>query len=251
MALHRVYLRHPPESLLPGIAGWVAEVRAILATETEWAEWEIESGEYDAQCAFRIQSVADKVRDVRGPVLLIEPVQTPAREQLRERLRTVAPMLVEAAGCAEDLWRHLVEAQRRHLAFRPMLPRRFVAAVLIVRKLERWHYWGGKDKGYLYADELAKGRGVDDAFADIAADVANDLFTKEILIRKPGKGKAKYALNPNRKEAIYRITACTTIREFPEDEESLRRLKLSLVRDKVEVEAGLLEGAAQGESADP
>src|ERR1700722_11879729 len=141
MAIHRVYLRHPRERILPGVSSWVTEVRARLAAEPAWVDWEIESEAYDAQCACGVQSVADKVRNVRGRVLLIEPVQTLARERLRDRLRSSVPVLVQAARCADELCENLEEARRRFLAFRPVLPRRFVAAVLIVRKLERGDYW--------------------------------------------------------------------------------------------------------------
>ena len=246
MASYRAYIRHPPESVLPDIAGWVAEVRAVLASEARSIEWDVESGEYTPGGVFSVQSLADKVRNVPGPVLLIEPVQTPAREQLRERLRSLVPVLVEVVECSEDLRRHLDEAQRRHLAFRPMLPRRFVVAVLIVRKLECDDYWADNANGYMCVDELVKGRGVEN---DTAADVANDLLIKGLLIRRSSKGKARYALNPDRMEVIRRIAACRTIRDFLEDDELLLRLKQSLVKDNVEVEAGLLD-PAEGESAD-
>jgi hypothetical protein len=241
MADFQVYLRYPQERILPGVADWILQARSMLVTEMAWTGWDIESEAYNANGAFSVQSLADKVKNIPGPVFLIEPVQKTAKELLRERLRVKAPVLIERVGNADELWHHFNQARERYLAFCPVLPRRFVAAVLIVRKLIRGHYWGGKEKGYLYADDLAKGRGVDEGFADIAADVANDLLIKNILIRKPSKGRAKYALNPNRKDIIHLIGACTTTQEFPEPDEIMKRLKHSLVNDNAEVAAALLK----------
>jgi hypothetical protein len=241
MAPHRVHIRHPQERVLPGVADWLSQIRTALATEPAWTDWEVVSEEYDQRSGFNVQSVADRVAHVPGPILLIEPVQSRARELLRERLRMTTPVLSETVGCPEDLRARVERARELFLAFRPMLPRRFVAAVLIVRKLERGHYWGGKDKGYLWADDLAKGRGVDDSFADIVPDVANDLLLKGVLIRKPSGGKSKYALNPDRRSAVHRIARCRATQDFPADEEPLRRLRDSLVKDRAEADASLLD----------
>lgn len=109
----------------------------------------------------------------------------------------------------------------------------FVAAVLIVRKLEAGHYWGGNAKGYMYADVLAKGRGVPDQFADIVAHVAHVLLLKGVLIRKPSQGRAKYALNPKRKSEVYAIVEAAAFHN-----EALRRL---LNKDPKEVSARIID----------
>ena len=78
--------------------------------------------------------------------------------------------------------------------------------MLIVRKLYRHKYWGGgHEKNFIWGDEIAKGRGVDPVFKDIAQDIANFLRVKEILVAKYGGGGTKgqkYALNPARIEDI-------------------------------------------------
>lgn len=77
-----------------------------------------------------------------------------------------------------------------------MLPRKYVVGLLIVNKLVQENMWGGKNKGYLWSDDLAKGRGVPDDFKDVIHDVVNMLFLNDILINKQSQGKKKYAVNP-------------------------------------------------------
>ena len=79
--------------------------------------------------------------------------------------------------------------------------------MLIVRKLHRHTYWGGShEKNFIWVDEIAKGRGVDSAFKDVAQDVANFLQLKGLLVPKYGRGKRKkgqkYALNSDRMNDI-------------------------------------------------
>jgi hypothetical protein len=145
-----------------------------------------------------------------------------------------------AVGDSTDLWKAVEEARARHEAGEPLLARKFVLAVLLVRKLRNGHYWRGNAKGYLWYSDLAKGRGVDERFADIVQEVANDLFIHEILVKKISQGKSKYALNPDRKEEVHAIADTGTFHN--------KRLKHVLERDQRKESASYLylPNAAQG-----
>lgn len=156
--------------------------------------------------SFRVTDVLSRVGAELGPVLVFAVAQSVPRQETLQRLarRTVAK-----ATAPEDstrLWTDLCEIRDLFAAGEPLLPRRLVAAMLIVRKFHRHKYWGGgHEKNFLWADEIANGRGVPPVFKDIARDIANFLYQKGILIVKyEGKKKKgqKYALNPARIEDI-------------------------------------------------
>jgi hypothetical protein len=232
MAAHRLYLLHPVEQYLPGAAEWVAEVRAILQEDPAWNDWDFFIAPYDERNSFHVQPLFVRVLTKQGPVVLVESVQRKALEELRRRLRTRAIVMTEFVGDSTDLLGVLVESRRRFDSGEPFLPRKFVLAVLIVRKLRKGNYWAGKEKGYLWHDDLAKGRGVDERYADIAHVVANDLLQHEILIFKTSQGKKKYALNPDRKPEVHAIANDGTFWN--------ERLEEILMADTQEVSAYLL-----------
>lgn len=146
-----------------------------------------------------------RVLNKPGPVILLENVQAKALGDLGEKLRTHAVVIVRAIADSTELWDVLVEARRRHEAGEPLLSRKLIVAVLLVRKLRKLNRWGGNAKGYLWHYDLAKGRGVDDRFADIVHEVTNDLLLHGILINKTSQGQQKYALNPRRKPEVHAI----------------------------------------------
>jgi hypothetical protein len=232
MRIYRIYLFHPREKYLPGVAGWVSDVEMILRADNSWDNWDLIIDLYDDQNTFAVQPLFVKVLNKPGPVILLEKVQRKAFEELRKRLRTRAVILVPMVTEAEGLWEVLAEARTRFESGEPFLPRKFIIAVLIVRKLRKGNYWAGKEKGYLWYDDLAKGRGVDERYADIAQVVANDLLQQDILIFKTSQGAKKYALNPKRKPEIHAIANDGTFWN--------QRLEAILMKDKVEISAYLL-----------
>jgi hypothetical protein len=225
----RIYLLHPLERHLPGAAAWVVEVEALLRADEAWSGWDLIVTPYDEQNSFAVQPLFVRVLNKPGPVVLVERVQRKALENLRGRLRTRAVVMVPAVADSADLWQVLEEARRRFESGEPFLPRKYVLAVLIVRKLRKGNYWAGKEKGYLWQDDLAKGRGVDERYSDIAHVVANDLLQHEILIFKTSQGAKKYALNPARKPEVHAIANDGTFWN--------KRLEAILVRDTEEVSA--------------
>ncbi len=159
----------------------------------------------------------------------MEKVQGKALGLLRDRLRTRAVILIDAVSDAGGVCDKIVEARQRFERREPFLPRKFVVAILIVRKLRKGNYWAGKEKGYLWHDELAKGRGVDERYVEIVHTVANDLLQNDILIFKTSQGSKKYALNPARKPEVHAIA---DNRDFWNE-----RLESILLKDREEVSA--------------
>ena len=138
-----------------------------------------------------------------------------------------------------DLFAEATAARQLHLAGEPVLPRKFAVAILLLRKLRRGKYWGGNhNKNYLWVDDLAKGRGVDEQFSDVVAEVANLMYLHGFLIAKYGgagghsKGQ-KYALNPDLRADIESACHEGNFAEIP-----LRRI---LLKDAAVVSARILD----------
>jgi hypothetical protein len=196
----------------------------------------IETVAYDDKNNFSARDLHIRVVSNLGPVVIAGAVQTPAREHLRERLQNRSVVVVaDDVSSPADLWAALEDARRLFDSGEPHLPRKFVAAILLLRKLIRGDYWGGgaKNKAFAWLDNLAKGRGVDDQFADIIEEVVNDLFSHGLLVKKVSYGGKKYGLNQEAREAIFHAADSLTFTD-----EALRRL---LMKDKRLVSARMLE----------
>jgi hypothetical protein len=232
MRPNRVYLLHPGPKSHPAIADWVAEVVQFLREEPSWEEWDVHAIPYNERNGFDVQPLFARVLRNPGPVLLLETVQKKPLGDLRGKLYARAIVLLKSPANTNDLLDSVLEARSRHESGEPLLARKLVVAILIVRKLRNLHRWSGNAKGYLWSYDLAKGRGVDEQFADVALEVANDLFLNDILVKKTSQGKPKYALNPDRKEDVHAIADDGTFRD--------RRLREILLRDRQEISASYL-----------
>lgn len=232
MRPYRVYLLHPTSVYLPEINAWVHEVESLLRDDPSWAEWDLLAYPYNNQNSFDIQPMFVRVLNKPGPVILLENVQAKALGDLREKLRTHVVVILRTVTDSTDLWDVVAEARRRHEKGEPILPRKLVVAVLIVRKLRKLSRWAGNAKGYLWHFDLAKGRGVDERFADVVHEVTNDLLLHEVLVNKTSQGQQKYALNPNRKPEVHAIADNGTFLN--------KKLERILMRDPREESASYL-----------
>ena len=196
------------------MARWIAEVRRSISDDLTWSGWSIHTWEYDVSCSVSINDVAATIRSEIGPCVLLRNVQRRVVVELRERLIGRTSVWVENPRNATDILNVLQEARDYHLRGEPMLPRKLVIALLLATKLERHNMWGGRNKGYMWASDLPKGRGLSEEFADQLPEVIGDLFSHNLIIQKPSRGKNKYALNPNRRQEIYEIIRT---RKFPEN----------------------------------
>lgn len=202
-----VYILHPQERYLPGIGSWLQEAEHLfLQDPAVLNSWRVVRLPHNNGNAFDVQRVVVRVRNALGPVLVVRPVHGRSVQLLRERLHGTCPVLVaDDIFESTDLWATLMRARELFLAGEPMLPRNFVVALLLMRKLDNEVAWGGKDKGYEYFDNLANGRGVDIRHRGIMPLIVNYLYTADLLIKKSSRARQKYALNPERRSQIYRI----------------------------------------------
>ena len=205
MSRKRIYLCHPNSRQYPMMACWMREIREMILADSAWSGWSIHTWEYDLRCSISINDVAATIKGVIGPCVLLGNVQQRVIVELRERLAGRTEVWVESFQSITDILNILQEARDQHLRGDPMLPRKLVIALLLVAKLERHNMWGGRNKGYMWASDLPKGRGLSEEFADQLPEVIGDLYSDSLLIQKPSGGKKKYALNPDRRQEIHDI----------------------------------------------
>lgn len=205
MSRKPIYLCHPNSRHNPMMESWVREIREVISEDPAWSGWSLHSCEYDLRCSVSINDVAATIKGAIGPCVLLRDVQQRVVVELRERLAGRAEVRVESFQDATDILSILQAARDQHLRGEPRLPRKLVVALLLVAKLERHNMWGGRNKGYMWASDLPKGRGLSEKFADQLPEVIGDLYSESLLIQKPSGGRRKYALNPDRRREIHSI----------------------------------------------
>lgn len=168
---------------------------------------------YDANCSLSILDFCSMVGQRPGPVLLLKPIKATVLEGVRIRLAVKLPVACEMVACQESLRAAVGTVLAQFKSGEPMVPLDIAVAILILAKLEDGHMWGGNAKGYMWAADIPKGRGVDEKYKDRVPHVINILLQHNLLIKKPSQGKSKYALNPCMKQDIYETLR---LRSFPE-----------------------------------
>lgn len=215
MSLKFLHLLRPQEALFPGINGWLQEAMLAMGAVPKWDGCTvIRDITYDVRGAFNAQSCADKVAAQFGPVVLLESVQTPARLDLVRRIGTRTVVLARHVHDQHSLLAAFDEAHDLFVAGEPRLQRFLVVALLLVKKLEREHMWGGKNKGYKWASDLPTGRRMNAKFSSVVPQVLGWLLSNDVLIKKVSQGSNKYALNPNRKPQIYQAIRLRSFESF-------------------------------------
>lgn len=169
-----------------------------------WSACNVIAHEYNGRCGFSALLGDEILRDP-GPVLMIKPVQVPARVKLEQQLRGRCVVYCTAVSSISELLDAFDVLRSQHELGEPRLPRKLVVAILIVKKLMVQQMWGGKDKGYMWSRVLPKGRGIPEEFSDVVHEVANYLKNHGVLVPKTSKGQSKYALNSSDRPAIHRI----------------------------------------------
>jgi hypothetical protein len=196
----RICLLGPRQDQFPGIKDWIDEAITLFCDDNP--SWEVEHESYDRQNSFGVHRLYVKVLNKPGPIVLLNPVQSRARNLLRAKAMTKVVILDNVQpSCTEDVWAVITEARRLADEGFPMSPRRLVVAVLIIRKLMRQKQWGGK-KGYLKRTDLPEG-GIPPRLKGLVLPLANDLRLHGVLVHKVGDGRAKYGLNNVNIEAIH------------------------------------------------
>jgi hypothetical protein len=201
-----LYVIHQNSKHHPMLCGWMDEALSVLSADSEWSGVELKRKEADDHNAFDVRDVFSVVKGLRCSVVVLGQLKSSSIALLHERLaqRYVIVHRREVTD-STDVYDAFRDALARHKNGEPFVPRRLAVALMLVRKLKRGHYWGGdaKAKAFLSIDELAKGRGVDEQYRDVAAEVANQMQLKGLFKRKTGDGHAKYALNASRSADLH------------------------------------------------
>lgn len=227
--MNPIYLYYPREIVYPGITGWVEAAIASFTEDTPG--WSVRQGTYDGQNNFAATALFVRAKNKAGPIILLHPVQAKPLRILREKLGNNVVILDRTVAGPEDIWAAISDAVALTEQGEPMLPRRLVIAVLIVRKLLRQDKWGGTHN-YLWARDLPKG-GFPAIMTDSVLSVANDLRHHGVLTAKSKNGSNKYALNSDAPEGVH--AAAEANFSFNNDLDGILR------RDRDLVPATLLE----------
>lgn len=207
---------------------WVQDAWSVIESDhpehNDWNLGPILRG--DARNSFDWREKYAVIAQSLGPVLFVGGLDAKAIQALEIKLDSrVFTRRCPAPTDSADIYESMLEALARHKSGEPEVPRKFVAALLLVRKLERRRYWGGNAKNFLTVNDLAKGRGLDEAYGDVAHGIADYLASEHRRVRllssKLGDRYAKYACNNERRAAVY-----TFLRErWVDDEDVMRWLK--------------------------
>jgi hypothetical protein len=200
-----VYVCHPLERYLPGIEAAVNAAIAAVTAKPEWATSSVTAVAYDASASLRVTDLCSQVLGKLGPVILLRPVQERVFDLLQERLGTRTTILRAEAYSDSEVIELLSRAKGIHDSGEPHLCRSYVVALLLLRKLDQERMWSGNDKGYMWYDDIPKGRGLDEQFSDAVPAVLSLLLQHGLLVQKTSRSSSKYALNPKKREEIYTI----------------------------------------------
>lgn len=181
----------------------------------KWNEtaWEMHLTTYAGDSSLDAESFVSRVLQTNGPVLLLRPIQNNALTEIQKRISLRVPIFVEEVGDLDQLSQAISRALTSFEIGEPTIPRDLAVALMLMHKLDANYMWAGNAKGYMWADDLRKGRGFDEDHAGRLPLVISILLRAEILTRKTSKSASKYALNPERRKEIY---AMMRNRRFPD-----------------------------------
>ncbi|MEP6606375.1 MAG: hypothetical protein ABJA60_09720 [Nitrosospira sp.] len=223
-----LYIRHPCETTIPGFEPTVSDFKSAAGADERWRGWQLSSHVYDKAGSLVTRNLCAQVLAAPGPVIFINPVQQSVIAAMRLKLNGRVSVLVRDAYDLDTLANCSLEAKELHDSGAPRIPRNKAVALLLVRKLEREHMWAGNAKGYMWGDDLHKGRGMDEQFASQIPLVSNILLQHEVLTSKVSMSSKKYALNPDHRAAIMEMLR---IRKFGD------ALEKVLLGDKIDISA--------------
>lgn len=199
MPLPHLYILHPPENRLPGIASWLAKVEQLLKADASWDGCLLHQGEYDDQASIDVHREVTRVTKQPGPVIMVQKVQTRQYDMLKQRLSRRALVYLVNVMDSTQLFSACEEAKRSYENGEPSIPLRELIAYLIIRKLDRQGKWGGValNKNFLWREDLPKGGFPGDIVnkRDIF-DTAEALLREGVLTDKTSEGEQKLALGP-------------------------------------------------------
>ncbi len=214
----------------------------VCRTHPEWyGGWLLRPRKYEPDSSLNARDFCSMVLQSPGPVVLLERVQARTIEDVRRRLGNRLPIVVGSITTLEELQAVINAAIQHYERGEPLLALDVVVALLMIRKFDQEHMWTGNSKGYMWAGDIPKGRGLDLKYESRVSNVLNILYMRGLVVFKISNSKKKYALNPLRREEIYEILRS---RKFPSDiegplfrnpgQESVRALDLLSCYDELE-----------------
>jgi len=178
---------------------------AVASLRASFPDLRIKHVIYDASCSLSVLDFCSMVGQKLGPVLLLRPIQSKVLEGIRLKLAANVPVASETASTEEELHYAVSMIVGHFENGEPLVAIDVVVGLLIMAKLDNEHMWAGNAKGYMWAADIPKGRGVDEKYKDRVPHVLNILSQHNVLVKKPSQGKSKFALNPEQKIAIYEV----------------------------------------------
>lgn len=201
-----LYLCHPPEQQIPGLAAIVTAYSAEGRFAQQCPAWRLKVTVYGANNALSASDLCSMVLASPGAVLFVNPVRGKDFADVRRRLEGRHPVRVDNVYDEATLVAAVAASKQSVDDGHPLIAADIVVALLLMRKLDRELMWSGNnDKGYMWSADIPKGRGLDEKFAGRLPHVMNLLFQAGILISKTSKGTRKWALNPDKRPAIHAI----------------------------------------------
>lgn len=176
--------------------------------------WQFCPRKYEPDSSLNARNFCSMVLQSPGPVVMLQPVQSRTVEEVRRRLGGRLPIVVDYIATTEELLALIDTAVEHYQRGEPLLALDVVVALLMIRKFDQEHMWTGNSKGYMWASDIPKGRGLDLKYEPRVSNVLNILYMHGLVVYKTSNSKKKYALNPLRREDIYAILRA---RKFPLD----------------------------------
>jgi len=212
-----VYIAHPVFGFEESL---VALVNNLREDYDKHGEWKICSCPYKNNSLLNVRDFCSIVGRELGPIIIFKPVQKNVIEEIRHRLEKRVPIFIEESSDTAEKLRETVEFSiSRFKAGDPIWSLDVIVALLLIMKLDKERKWAGNNKkGYMWSDDLHKGRGVDEKYKSRLPCIIGLRLQNEILIQKPSRSRNKYALNPDKREYIYKILQN---KEFPSNVEKL------------------------------
>lgn len=215
---HIIYVGHPAENTIPGLAACISGFFGSAAFKTANPEWSCRMVCYEANSALKPTNFCSLVGTNIGPVLLIRPIRNDDYEEIQRRLGGRTPVSLHDAYDSDSFELAWIDVKQAHDNGEPLFPANVITALLLMNKLDAERRWSGhNDKGYMWADDLPNGRGFDEKFTQHLGQVINLLFQSGLIINKISKGKKKWALNPEKRRQIYNILRKRSFQEFDTD----------------------------------
>ncbi len=206
-----IYIGYPAEQYENSPAVLVE----LCRSHPEWYDgWQLRLKKYESDSSLNAMDFCSMVLQSPGPIVMLQRVQTRTVEEVRRRLGSRLPIVVESVAAIGELQAVICTAIEHYERGEPLLAVDVVVALLMIRKLDREHMWTGNSKGYMWVSDISKGRGLDLKYESRVSNVLNILYMHELVVYKTSNSKKKYALNPQRREEIYEILRT---RRFPPD----------------------------------